>query len=211
MSATGVYGLPYPELGEAPDVPGDIQALAAAVEATLQGDLTLGGDVTLAGDLQTGGTATIGGEQVDPLRGKLLVPLLAAITESAVIGTTETAIWTAPVTLRAGRAYKVESGRMFNPTTASAVALMRLRLTSSSGTDLGIMGQFFGAGASATFAGTGHAYILRTAGSDLPATLVVTLQCSGSVKQYAAATTPRYMLIRDVGRASEWPVAGVVV
>ncbi len=55
MPATSIYGLPYPEPGDAPNVPGDIQALAAAVEAILRANLSLGGDLTVPGKLTVAG------------------------------------------------------------------------------------------------------------------------------------------------------------
>jgi hypothetical protein len=57
VQTTPVYGWPYPELGDSPTVPAHMQALAEAVESTLQGNLTLGGNLTVPGTLTVTGFA----------------------------------------------------------------------------------------------------------------------------------------------------------
>lgn len=64
MPTTSVYGLPYLEMGDPPDLPQATQDLAEAVEATLQGSLALGGGLTVPGDLTLGGGEIVGNVNV---------------------------------------------------------------------------------------------------------------------------------------------------
>jgi hypothetical protein len=55
LGNTSVYNLPYPSPLDGPDGPAQIKALAEAVEAILQGNLTLGGNLTVPGTLTVSG------------------------------------------------------------------------------------------------------------------------------------------------------------
>ena len=61
MGATSVYSLPFPEPSDAPNGPTQIEALAEAIEDTLQGPFAFGGAVDVPGNIELGGSLDMGG------------------------------------------------------------------------------------------------------------------------------------------------------
>ncbi|WP_157743888.1 hypothetical protein [Micromonospora zamorensis] len=130
------------------------------------------------------------------------------------VGTTETLSLTVPsVTFKAGWAYEVQiRGLVYG--TAAAQALFRVRKTNVAGTDWGEFGRVR---CESTSAGTsamanGSIVLLRSATTDLTAAVALTIVASsGTVNVFANAASPRYVVVRPCGFASEYAGCGVEV
>ncbi|MFF0469325.1 hypothetical protein ACFYPX_18075 [Micromonospora zamorensis] len=130
------------------------------------------------------------------------------------VGTTETVSLTVPgVMFKAGWAYEVQM-RTAVYGTAAVQALFRVRKTNAAGTDWGEYGRVTCVGTSAGVSAmaNGSIVLLRSASTDLTADVALTIVASsGTVNAFASATSPRYVVVRPCGFASEYVGCGVEV
>ena len=130
------------------------------------------------------------------------------------IGTTETATLTVSNMLfAAGWAYEA-SIRAGVYGTAGLQCLFRLRRSTAGGTDWGEYGRARCEGTSAGNAAmaNGAIILLRSAASDLTVNVVLTATASSSTLNiFASSASPRYLLIRPIGLASDYAGLGVDV
>lgn len=134
-------------------------------------------------------------------------------SNSAAIGTTETAILTiSSFVWRANRAYRVEFGYSHVTSLTTNVGWYRLRKTNAAGTLWGDNGAFGPSGAPPKIHAQGVFWVRRNTGSDLTATVVLTLVASsaGTVTQQGDATAQRHLRIKDAGDAADFPWAFAV-
>lgn len=132
---------------------------------------------------------------------------------SGAIGTTETAVITITnFVWRANRAYRVEFGPAITASLTTNVGQFRLRKTNATGTLWGDAAAFGPSGAPPNIAASGCFYVRRNTGSDLTATVVLTLQASsaGTVTQIGQAAAQRYLSIVDCGHTADFPFAFAV-
>lgn len=140
---------------------------------------------------------------------------LPLTSPSSAIGTSETAVLTATsVVFRANVAYKASiHGGAFGDA-AARLGSFRLRKTNAGGADWGEYYRIETKGISAATGvpTTGTVYLIRNAGTDLTADVVVTLQASaGTVTWHASAATPRRLVIEPCGDAADYAAYGVNV
>lgn len=117
------------------------------------------------------------------------------------------------VTFKSGWAYEAHF-RAAVYGTAALQALFRIRKTNAAGTDWGEYGRVRCEGISAgtSAMANGSLVLLRSAGTDLTAVdVALTVAGSGSISVFANAASPRYLVIRPVGYASEYTGCGVEV
>lgn len=136
-------------------------------------------------------------------------------SNSSAINTTETVVLTATnVVFRAGVAYEAHVHCGLFGDAVGRLASVRLRKTNAAGADWGEYYRMETKGISGATAvpGGGMLYLVRTAATDLTATVVVTLQASaGTVTMLASAATPRRLVIVPVGDATDFANFGVDV
>ncbi len=108
MPTTGVYNLPYPDGEDLPNGPGQIQALAEAVETTLQADLALGGDLTVPGQLTVAGEAV----PVDSLTAGVCIKRVTRLTASTPASGSQGVLRLDGVPLQADRRYEVRTNTL---------------------------------------------------------------------------------------------------
>lgn len=136
----------------------------------------------------------------------------ASPTPQTGVGTTETlSLTVAGVTFRAGWAYEVQiRGSVYG--TAAVQALFRLRKTNLAGADWGEYGRVRAEGTSAGLSASalGSIVLVRSATTDLTADVALTIVAtSGTVNVFASATSPRYVVVRPCGWATEYAGTGV--
>lgn len=139
---------------------------------------------------------------------------VASTAPQTGVGTTETVSLTVSgVTFKAGWAYEVQMrGLVYG--TAAVQALFRVRKTNASGTDWGEYGRVTCVGTSAgtSIMANGAIVLVRSASTDLTADVALTVVASsGTVNVFASATSPRYLVVRPCGWASEYAGCGVDV
>lgn len=130
----------------------------------------------------------------------------ASVTAETVIATISNFVF------RDGRAYKASYGPRARGNTAGDDAIFNLRKTNAAGTLYGEGGRHPIIVANGTINAHGHWFIRRNFGAgDLTATVVLTIQSvlggGATVHQRATGTTPRYLLIEDVGPANYYQFA----
>lgn len=134
--------------------------------------------------------------------------IVSSASASAAIGTTNTAVLTlTSCVFRAGRAYMVENIGGVLSDAAGRFADFSLFKTSTAGTQ---WGAFYRTTCQGAFQvnGYGKIYLQRSAGTDLTADLVLTLQANaGTVTHDAAAARPRALVVTDVGPATGYTYA----
>jgi len=125
---------------------------------------------------------------------------------SGAIGAETVVLTTPTTTFYDGRAYEVMFGGRFSSSAAATVSF-RVRKTNAAGQSLIYTQRQDAAANSSSFFYRG--IVVRTAGTNLTATaLVLTLAASaGTVTMVAAADTVRYLEVRDVGAAGDFPNA----
>ena len=135
-------------------------------------------------------------------------------TTQTGVGTTETATLTVSNMLfAAGWAYAVTM-RAAVYGTAGLQCLFRVRKSSAGGTDWGEYGRTRCEGTSAGNAASanGSLILLRSAATDLTATVVLTATASSStLNVWASSASPRYLKIKPIGLASDYAGLGVDV
>lgn len=157
-------------------------------------------------EIPSGVTFTIDGVN----QGRGLRAQVDATANTAAIGAEAIAMTLPAMDFLDKRAYEVEA-EMRIDSSAANIASMRIRKTNLAGASL-IYEQYQRGGAWST---TEHfkGRIVRTAGSDLTGVvLVLTLQASaGTVTGRGAADTVRWVEVRDIGLASQYPNAIAIV
>ncbi len=120
MPTTSVYGLPYPELSDTPNVPLDVQDLAEAVDTTLQGSLALSG-------------LTVGGASVNPARGSIVAygtrDTSVGSLSAGGITTTETVVQFATFDALAGVQYQILVTIAYASSAAGDLVKLQLKRT----------------------------------------------------------------------------------
>lgn len=137
----------------------------------------------------------------------------SSTSNSAAVGTTETVIVTiSNFVWRANRAYRCEYGPSIVTSLTTNVGQFRIRKTNAAGTLWGNAGAHGPSGSSPPINAMGQFFVRRNTGSDLTATIVLTLQAqtSGTATQQGTADTPRYLTVVDVGHAADHPFAFAV-
>jgi hypothetical protein len=171
------------------------------LERTAAALLTLTGSLNIGTNLQVGG--------VD--RGRGYVTSASSTSSSAPVGNTSTTVLTVSHTWEAGRAYRFSFGTNAESSLAGALCRFRLQATSSTGTVIWDWGDWRTEGANDINVG-GEAYLCRT-GTDLSRTIVLTLITisTGETTTYlGSAFRPRYLLVEDVGSASDYSFANLI-
>lgn len=134
--------------------------------------------------------------------------ILAGVTVAA--GETD-ALVTASTAFYGGRAYEVTMRGGVRSGTAGGAAQLRLRKTTAGGADLG---EFFRTPitiANTVFGAFGSRVFIVASGNPVNAQIALTIQANvNTVDHFATATSPREIVIRDVGSANDYPDAPVL-
>lgn len=133
---------------------------------------------------------------------------LAWADNSSPAVTAATVVLSVPLVLRARTAYRVELGGGASSSGNGVLADFRLRRAATVGQPAQQVAEFYRyptQGALVVNVG-GTRYIRRTAATDLPATLELTLEtASGTVTQWAAPGRPRYLQLTACGEPEGTP------
>lgn len=133
---------------------------------------------------------------------------VSSTASTAAIGAETIALTSGSIDFVNGRAYEViHQNRLTH--SAAQVATMRVRKTNLAGASLlAATVQVLGA---LTASYTHRAIIKNTSGADITAAIVLTLAASaGTVTGLAGADTVRYLEVRDVGAAADYPNANTI-
>lgn len=133
----------------------------------------------------------------------------AAVTAETVVHTIANMVFVE------GRAYRITCGSRVETSNANGRARFRLRKTNAAGAQWGDLGTIATTGTAGDDCATpGSAvYLVRAAGagSDLTATLVLTLEHlaggANTATMLGSATNPRYLVAHDVGASGDYPGA----
>ncbi|HEX8626694.1 MAG TPA: hypothetical protein VF755_00795 [Catenuloplanes sp.] len=140
---------------------------------------------------------------------------LAWAEDNSIGATTTTVVLSAPIVLRARTAYRVELGGGASASAAGLLADFRIRRAATPGQGAQPLGEFY---RYRTEGGPvinidGIRYIRRTADTNLPARIELTLESasgSGSVFHIGAPGRPRFLQITACGEAAKHPHAVAV-
>ncbi len=168
-----------------------------SLDRTSSETLTLDGNLRITGELRVGGTR----------QGKGYVDSTSLDTSLPPIGNTPaTAVFVSNVTWEAGRAYKVSFGTNVESSLAGALCRFQLHKTDESGTLMWDFGDWRTEGGNDMHVG-GDGYIRRTAGTDLVATIalsIATITGGETTTHLGSAARPRFLLIEDIGSSSDY-------
>lgn len=136
----------------------------------------------------------------------------SAANQSVTVAAGETlAFATAGEDYYANRAYRVYLQGGVRSTVANGAAQLRLRKTGVGGQDLG---EFFRTGTQLanTVYGTHGQHVFTVGATTVNASIALTVQANVNTQEFfATATSPREIVIEDVGAASRYPLAPVLV
>jgi hypothetical protein len=166
--------------------------------------------------------------QVISLRGSLLViggvssspapsyPVgdVATSTSTEAVTSEETVATISDFVFRSGWAYAAWCRCAVYGDAAGRLAHFRLRKTNVAGTDWGEFGRMevVGTGAGQGIQVNAMIPLIRSATTDLTATVVLTASASaGTVNLWAGTNSPRYLMLTPLGPASQYAGAGVEV
>lgn len=153
-------------------------------------------------------------EDVDALLTKPPTGSASSTTTQTTTSTSETVSLTiSNMLFKSGWAYRASIRTAVYGTTG-ALAFFRLRKTNASGTDYGELGRVACEGTvtgSAAMA-NGSLILVRSAGTDLTTNVALTTSTNtGTINLFASASSPRYLLIEPIGKASDYAGLGVDV
>lgn len=138
-------------------------------------------------------------------------------TSSLVLATTTetTSLTITGMTFAAGLAYEVNMRAGVQSATAGTVCNFRIRKTNSTGTDWGEFFRFEGKGAAGVMSAISQIYLVNNTQADVVADVVLTAQSSVAAASaftvFANAASPRFLLIKPAGFASDYVGMGVQV
>lgn len=129
---------------------------------------------------------------------------------SAAIGAETVALTITNFNFRDNRAYRISYGQMAQSSAAANQEIIyRFRKTNAAGTLYGDVKRHLIPLTGIAYATEGNWIVRRNDGAgDLTTTVVLTIEgIGGNVQQAATATSPRYLLIEDIGSASAYQFA----
>lgn len=145
--------------------------------------------------------------------GRGVFNVVESAVSSAAIGVTETVVLSFPSkTYLAGRAYEVRMRGGVVLSTVTTKADFRLRKTNAAGQDLGEWFRYSTSATSGVDQANGNGPVFTVApGADVTGVLVLTIAATtGTATHFAFATSPRRVIIEDIGDDTDYPLAPVL-
>lgn len=168
-----------------------------SLDRTSAETLTLDGNLRITGELRVAGTR----------QGKGYIDSTSLDTSLPPIGAgPAVSVFVSNVTWEAGRAYRVTFGTNVESSAVGALCRFQLHKTDESGTTLWDFGDWITQGGNDMNVG-GVGFIRRSAGTDLVATLALTIATitgGETTTHLGSAARPRFLLIEDVGASSDY-------
>ncbi len=154
------------------------------------------------------------GMRLSPARLNVPDGAVAPATATEAVTAEEIIATVTDFTFRAGWAYAAHLRATVYGDAVGRFAHFRLRKTNLSGADFGEYGRYEtrGTGVSTSIVANGMIPLVRSAATDLTATVVLTAAAAaGTISVWGGTGSPRYLLIAPLGPAAQYAGAGVEV